>query len=125
MSQKMQIKPTKPVLVMGLVVAVAMLIFGIFFFNAVLSDSGGEHGPAVGFMVLWFLVLGVIIVYYVFFLRSRKGVVEIETEAAPPKAEAAADFDAKLRKLEGLKKDGLVTDDEYRLKRAEILGEKW
>ena len=85
MSQKMQIKPTKPTLVMGLIVAVAMLVFGVFFFNAVLSDSGGEPGPAIGFMALWFLVLGVIIVYYVFFLRSRKGVVEIETETAPPK----------------------------------------
>ena len=125
MSQKMQIKPTKPTLVMGLIVAVAMLIFGVFFFNAVLSDSGGEPGPAVGFMALWFLVLGVIIVYYVFFLRSRKGVVEIETETAPPKTDAAPDFDARLRKLEGLKKDGLVTEDEYRLKRAEIFGEKW
>jgi hypothetical protein len=125
MSQKMQIKPTKPVLVMGLVVAVAMLIFGIFFFNAVLSDSGGEPGPAIGFMALWFLVLGVIIFYYAFYLRSRKGVVEIETETTPPATDVAPDFDARLRKLEGLKKDGLVTDDEYRSKRAEILGEKW
>ena len=123
MSQKMQVKPTKPTLVMGLIVAVAMLIFGVFFFNAVLSDSSSERGPAVGFMALWFLVLGVIIVYYVFFLRSRKGVVEIET--APPTTDAPPDFDARLRKLEGLKKDGLVTDDEYRAKRAEILGEKW
>jgi len=97
----------------------------VFFFNAVLSDSSSERGPAVGFMALWFLVLGVIIVYYVFFLRSRKGVVEIETETTPPKTDAAPDFDARLRKLEGLKKDGLVTDDEYRAKRAEILGEKW
>ena len=125
MSQKMQVKPTKPTLVMGLIVAVAMLIFGVFFFNAVLSDSSSERGPAVGFMALWFLVLGVIIVYYVFFLRSRKGVVEIETETAPPTTDAPPDFDARLRKLEGLKKDGLVTDDEYRAKRAEILGEKW
>ncbi len=133
MSQKMQIKPTRPVLVMGLIVAVAMLIFGVFFFNAVLSDSGGEPGPGMAFMALWFLVLGVIIFYYAFHLRTRKGVVEIETEtaaAAPPPGAAApgvagADFDDRLRKLEGLKKDGLVTDEEYRAKRAEILGEKW
>jgi hypothetical protein len=133
MSQKMQIKPTRPMLVMGLVVAVAMLIFGIFFFNAVLSDSGGESGPGVAFMALWFLVLGVIIFYFAYYLRTRKGVVEIETEtdavapapgAAAPMA-AGADFDDRLRKLEGLKKDGLVTDEEYRAKRAEILGEKW
>ncbi len=125
MSQKMQIKPTRPVLVMGLIVAVAMLIFGVFFFNAVLSDSGGEPGPGIAFMALWFLVLGVIIFYYAYHLRTRKGVVEIETETAPPKTDAGTDFDARLRKLEGLKQDGLVTDEEYRAKRAEILGEKW
>lgn len=134
-------KPAKPVLVMGLVVAVAMLIFGVFFFNAVLRDSGGESGPASAFMALWFLVLGVIIVYFVYYLRTRKSVVEIETETgapAPASGAAAAptgaptvaggtgtDFDARLRKLEGLRKDGLVTDEEYRAKRAEILGEKW
>lgn len=133
MSQKMQVKPTRPVLVMGLIVAVAMLVFGVFFFNAVLSDSGGEPGPGIAFMALWFLVLGVIIFYYAYYLRTRKGVVEIETETDPgaPASAAAspgpagADFDARLRKLEGLKKDGLVTDEEYRAKRAEILGEKW
>jgi hypothetical protein len=134
MIQRTGVKPAKPVLVMGLVVAVAMLIFGVFFFSAVLGDSGGEPGPAIGFMAVWFLVLGVIIFYFAYYLRTRKSVVDIETEtgapapasgAAPAPAGAGTDFDARLRKLEGLKKDGLVADEEYRAKRAEILGEKW
>lgn len=130
MTRRMGVKPAKPVLVMGLVVAVAMLIFGGFFFSSVLRDGGEARGPASGFMALWFLVLGVIIVYYAYLLLTRKSVVDIETEteapaAAPAEAPAGADFDARLRKLEGLKKDGLVTDEEYRAKRAEILGEKW
>ncbi|MEO6054557.1 MAG: SHOCT domain-containing protein [Chthoniobacterales bacterium] len=33
-------------------------------------------------------------------------------------------FDEKLRRLEGLKKDGLITDTEYQQKRSEIFGEK-
>jgi hypothetical protein len=33
-------------------------------------------------------------------------------------------FDEKLRRLEALKKDGLVSEEEYRLKRKEILEEK-
>ena len=46
--------------------------------------------------------------------------------AAPTSAAGTGtDFDARLRKLEGLRKDGLVNDEEYRAKRAEILGEKW
>lgn len=35
------------------------------------------------------------------------------------------DFETRLRKLESLKKDGLITEDEYRRKREEILNDKW
>ena len=125
MQNKMRVRPTRAVSIMGLVVAGAMLIFGIFFLRAVTKDSGGESGPAIGFMVLWFIVLGVIIVYGIYNLTSRKGVVEIDVEPKTPDAKAAPDFDERLRKLEALKKDGLVTDEEYRIKRNEIMSEKW
>ena len=39
--------------------------------------------------------------------------------------ENAEDFDAGLRKLAKLKKDGLITDKEYEQKRAEIMRPKW
>ncbi|MBP1660353.1 MAG: hypothetical protein H6P95_1545, partial [Candidatus Aminicenantes bacterium] len=58
-------------------------------------------------------------------LRSRRGVVEIEVEPAPPEPDQRPDFAGRLRQLESLRQDGLVTDDEYRAKRAEILGGKW
>ena len=35
------------------------------------------------------------------------------------------DFDSKLRKLEGLRKDGLITEAEFARKRAEIMDGKW
>ncbi len=126
MKQKMTVRPTKPVTIMALVAAVAMGLFGIFFLGLLIKEGAG---PGIAFMVLWFIVLGVIIVSYIYNLRSRKGVVEIETEteteAVPPAGEAAPDFDAKLRKLEALKKDGLVTDEEYQAKRAEIMKKEW
>jgi hypothetical protein len=34
-------------------------------------------------------------------------------------------FDERLRRLEQLKTDGLVSDEEYQRKRAELLGERW
>jgi Zn-dependent protease with chaperone function len=125
MSQKLTVRPTKPVAIMGLVVAIAMFVFGIFFLSAVLGDSGGEPGPVIAFMALWFIALGVIIAYFIYNLRSRKGVIEIDAEGGLPGGQAGPDFDDRLRKLEGLKKDGLITDEEYRSKRAEVLGEKW
>jgi hypothetical protein len=125
MPNKVRVRPTRAVTIMGLVVAVAMVVFGIFFLTMVTKDSGGEPGPAIGFMILWFLVLGVIIAYGIYNLTSRKGVVEIDVEPKTPDAKAVPDFDERLRKLEALRKDGLVTEDEYRVKRNEIMSEKW
>ena len=34
-------------------------------------------------------------------------------------------FEMRLRQLEALKKDRLLTEEEYQRKRAEILGETW
>ncbi len=125
MPNRMRIRPTRPVTIMGLVVAVAMLIFGIVFFSAVTKDSGSERGPVTAFMIVWFLVLGIIIVYGLYNLTSRKGVVEIETGPEAPDAPETGDFDARLRKLDGLRKDGLVTEEEYQAKRNAIMTEKW
>ena len=124
MKSKINIRPTKPVTVMALIVAVAMALFGIFFLGLLIKEGAGV---GIVFMIFWFIVLGVIIVYYIYNLKSRKGVVEIETEneAAPPAGESAPDFDGKLRKLEALKKDGLLTDEEYQAKRAEIMKKDW
>lgn len=35
------------------------------------------------------------------------------------------DFEEKLRKIERLRKEGLITEDEYNQKRSEIMNEKW
>ena len=125
MTNNVRVRPTRAVTIMGLVVAVAMVFFGIFFLTIVTKDTGGESGPLIGFMILWFLVLGVIIAYGIYNLTSRKGVVEIDVGPTAPEAKAAPNFDEKLRKLESLRKDGLVTDEEYRVKRNEIMSEKW
>ena len=46
-------------------------------------------------------------------------VLEIEEE------DQDGDFDSRLRKLEGLRTDGLIDKEEYQRKRSEILAEKW
>jgi hypothetical protein len=47
-------------------------------------------------------------------------VVEIE-----PDEEAAIDFAERLRKLEALRKDNLVSEEEFQAKRKQIMDEKW
>jgi hypothetical protein len=48
-------------------------------------------------------------------------VIEIQSE----RETGTEDFETKLRKLEALKKDGLITDVEYKQKYKEIMDEKW
>jgi cytochrome c-type biogenesis protein CcmH/NrfG len=48
-------------------------------------------------------------------------VIEIQSE----RETGTEDFETKLRKLESLKKDGLITDEEYKQKRKEIMDKKW
>jgi len=119
---KMSVRPTKPVAVMGMVAALAMGAFGLFFLGLLIKEGSGV---GIAFMAVWFVVLGVIIAYYVYTLKSRKGIIEIEMDSATPDGSGAQGFDARLRRLELLKKDGLVTEEEYRTKRAEIMADKW
>jgi hypothetical protein len=54
---------------------------------------------------------------------------EIETEGSslpqtPGTASGAGDFDERLRRLQRLRDDGLLTAEEFQRKRDEILGER-
>lgn len=37
----------------------------------------------------------------------------------------STDFEDRLRKLDALRRDGLITDSEYQAKRSEIVAERW
>ena len=124
MTQKLRVRPTRPVTIMALVAAVAMGLFGLFFLGLLMREGSGI---GVVFMIVWFVVLGVIIAYYVYNLRSKTGVgvIEIDSETDGAEAGAGSDFESRIRKLERLRKDGLLTDEEYRAKKSEILSDKW
>jgi UPF0716 family protein affecting phage T7 exclusion len=84
--------------------------------------------PGAGwFGVLWTLGAIAITAFNAWNLLSDRGVslydVDVDVrEEKPPAPEA---FDSKLRKLARLREDGLITDEEFQRKRAEILNEKW
>jgi len=122
------VRPSPTASIFGLIGMAAIVIFALSSF----SGMGG------GFMLIFILVAAGGIIYYIVNLASfsksdkekipitAEEVIEVEStdvdeeEKAPP-----VDFEAKLRKLESLKKDGLITEDEYRQKREEIVKEKW
>jgi hypothetical protein len=129
MKQKAYIKPSKPALIIGLIAVIGFLAFGIFFF--VLLNDEPESGIGQGFLLFWMLMVILIGAYFVYSLVNYN-----KTEAAGAGGElhipgivtindSSSSFDEKLRKLEELKKDGLINEEEYQNKRKEILKDKW
>ncbi len=112
------------VTIVGLLI---FLIFGIF----LMSDAPDE--PAIFiFRIIWiFACIGGII----YSIRNLSTYSKEQKNKIPPTAgdvielvsedETAGDFETRLRKLEFLKKDGLITEEEYQIKRKEIMNEKW
>ena len=52
-------------------------------------------------------------------------IYDIDIETKPAGATSEADFDQKLRKLNQLKEDGLISSEEFLAKRAELMHQRW
>jgi hypothetical protein len=130
---KIGIKPSKPVSIGSLVGLCFMLLCGIAFFILVgnmLSEN--EAPPAMSvffylFMAAWIATTLVMLVYHVLNLKRAKGLplIDIETEPGLQLDGKEDDPMQRLRSLEALKHDGLISEEEFTLKRAEIMKEKW
>ena len=125
MSHKIYIKPPQPtqtVVVAEIVVATLFLPLGIVF--AFIADDEVQPFVLV-FALIWVTMCIALIVHGVKTLGLIKtGKIEIaEIEGAL--GDTSGDFASRMRALEALKKDGLISEDEYRKKRNEILQEKW
>jgi hypothetical protein len=112
---------------------IVMIVMGIVFlaFSAVpFTAAEGEARPfAMIFGAVWVLMCVGFVVYGAYILVSARpsiGIVyDIEGGAPTGASNTDNDFDARLRKLEKLKQDRLISEDEYRRKREEIVKDPW
>ena len=126
MKNKAYIKPTKPALIAGIIAIIGMLAFGVFFMK-LLIDDGSSVG--IGFIIIWFLfvlLIGTMFVYNLVNKNAEKSVgEEISFTGDWSKNNTTIDFNTKLRALDALKKDKLISEEEFRNKRAEIMNSQW
>jgi hypothetical protein len=133
MTRKVHVSPggaTAAQAKVGIAVATAFLIFGLVF-GAVIAMEGLGPEPGLAVLQVLFLLIwvGVCVAMIVSFSRmaSRKGppgdraLFEVEESGDAP----SGDFEMRLRKLEALKRDGLLSEEEFRAKRDEVMREKW
>lgn len=133
MVKKSSIRPARPTSVVSLIALIFMLLFGLGF--AVLVGNvlhENEAPPIMSFVFLLFMVgwIGIAVYMLVYHIRNIKKpgglpLFEVETESDSRGVEGETRFAWKLRDLEQLKKENLISQEEYSLKRAEIMGEKW
>jgi len=129
MKQRAYIKPTKPGLIAGLIVIIAFLAFGIFFFSLLSGEPDAYIGQT--FLVIWIiviLVIGGMFVNNLINYDKNPGSSVAEEIVIPDtltQAKSEISFDDKLRKLENLRKEGLISEQEYKAKRQEIMQQQW
>ena len=129
----LNIKPSKPVSAGALVGLLFMLLFGIAFSVLIGNVLVENEAPVPMYFVFGIFMLGWIgtvlfmLVYHFLNLKRAKGLslVDIETEPGPHGNEPVNDPMQKLRSLEALKKDALISEDEFNRKREEIMQQKW
>ena len=131
--EKLNIRPSKTVSAGSLIGMIFMLLFGIGFFILVGTVLYDNDAPVIMkivftlFMIAWIATALFILIYHVLNITRVKGVplFDIETESGPNANSSEGDPMQRLRGLEALKKDGLISEDEYIQKRQEIIKEKW
>ena len=129
----LNIKPSKPASAGALVGLSFMLLFGIGF-SVLVGNVLVENEAPVAllfvfgvFMIGWLGTAVFMLVYHFLNIKRAKGLslVDIETEPGPQMNEPSSDPMQKLRSLDTLKHDGLISEDEFRRKREEIMQQKW
>jgi hypothetical protein len=131
----LHIRPTKVASAGSLFGLGFMILFGIGFAILVGNVLVANEAPAAAiglfalFMLGWLGTATFMLVYHVTNLRRSKGLPLIAIDAEPGSPADVPppppDPARHLRELAALKQDGLISEDEFKLKREEILRQKW
>jgi hypothetical protein len=99
------------------IIGTLFLLFGIVY---VLPD-GGMFG------IFWVVVVAAFTIYYFANAISDQGLslYTFDMDRGQGSGEDEPDFETKLRSLEALRQDGLISEEEYQEKRQEIMDQKW
>jgi len=116
MAKRGPIRPTKAASLVALVIGAVFVFIGV----TVAIPETGRFGA------MWTVVVAIITLCHAYNLYSKRGLnsylIEVDAQQDP---NPPSEFDRKLRELNQLKDDGLISDAEFDTKRAALLGERW
>jgi hypothetical protein len=109
MSYRVGVKPGKAASAVGMVAGCLFVILGVTVIVPIFGILG----------VFWTIGAAAIGIFYAYNFFSTRGASTYEVNVES--RDNVEDLDAGLRKIAKLKEDGLLTDQEYEQKRAEIM----
>ena len=110
--KKVRVKPSKSQSLVGMIAGAVFVVIGISLM------------PMMGiFGVIWTLFAAAIAGMHAYNFFSNRGVASWEIDVNSTSGEN--DFEARLRKLNRLKGDGLISEVEFEKKRTEIMKSEW
>lgn len=127
---RLHIKPSRSVSKIALFSLVGMIAFGIGFLLLVGNVLVEEQAPLIAqfgfylFMAFWLGTAITMAIYHRKNMRNGQGVNLFEVDGISEKT-VNTDPGQQLRTLSELKRDGLISEEEFQLKRAEIMAEHW
>lgn len=123
-----RIKPSKATSVGGIIGGIFAILILIFIFIPSFSSSDFPGGVFFPIAMIVMVLIGII--FSIANISSPKGIstedIDIDNSLITSQSkDTKNDFEQKLRKLESLKKDSLITEEEYQKKRSEIMKQGW
>jgi len=115
MFKRGRVKPSKSSSLLGMVVGIIFVIIGL----TTIVPLAGVFG------VFWTLIALAIAGLHGYNFFSQKGISQWEVDVESEPSDTSEDFEEKLRKLDRLRKEGLITDEEFEEKRRDIMEAKW
>jgi hypothetical protein len=109
MSYRIGVRPGKAASIVGMVIGGIFVVLGV----AVVTPVFGAFG------LVWTAAAAAIALFYAYNAFSGRGLSTYEVNVDSP--DSVQDLDASLRQLAKLKEDGLLSEQEYEQKRAEVM----
>jgi flagellar motor component MotA len=118
-----RIKPTRFTLTMMRIASVIVALVGAVMIAGAVSNGLLEEGGE--FVIIWIVACVGIIGFALFMAFNRKvihdGIVSIEDAGDSQSSSDAQSVEARLKTLDGLKRQKLISDEEYRKQREKII----
>jgi hypothetical protein len=130
---KLRVRPSRPSSIVTLIVSVFLTVFGLGFLlvvGQVLAENEAPFLVRAGFYIVMVVWIGAAIATGVYHLRNaRQGkggdLLEIEGDTGEVAGGIPPGPMQRLRTLDGLKQDGLISEEEFQRKREEIMAQRW